>query len=156
MTVTSAAAIRLLNSHDLELLSRHECSVLLEGPATATEAVLRLLHSHLGEPIESHQPPASLALPRSETRTLILRNACALTGDAQRGLLAWLGDAAPAPRIISTTERRLFPLVAEGLFDAVLYYRLNMLTLRIGTDSTAVPISQVVHDHHDVYRVITE
>jgi hypothetical protein len=156
MTVTSAAAIRLLDSLDLELLSTRECSVLLEGPATATEAVLRLLHSHLGEPVEWHQPPAPLALPRSETRTLILRNACALTGDAQRGLLAWLGDAAPAPRIISTTARPLFPLVAEGLFDAVLYYRMNVLMLRVGTGSTGVPMSQVVHDHHDVCRVTTE
>jgi hypothetical protein len=130
MTVTSAAAIALLNANDLEVLSRHACSALLEGPATATEAVLRLLHVHLAEPVVSHQVGAPLVLP-SETRTLILRDPCALTDDAQRRLLAWLRDADAPRRIISTSVRPLFPLVADGRFDAALYYRLNVLLLRV-------------------------
>ena len=93
MTVASAADVPLLNSHDLELLSDHTCNVVLEGPATAIDAVLHLLQSHLREPVVSRPSTARLAFPSSETRSLILRDAAALNRDAQRRLLAWIGDA---------------------------------------------------------------
>jgi hypothetical protein len=141
MAVPSADAMPLLDSHDLNLLRTNPCNVLVEGAAPATEAVLHLLASHLREPIVSHPADAPLALPRRGTRTLILRDVCALTRDAQRRLVAWLGDACAPPQIISTAARPLFPLVTEGLFDSVLYYRLNVMLLRVGTDATAVPIS---------------
>jgi hypothetical protein len=132
MTVASGADVPLLNSHDLQLLSDHTCNVVLEGPVTAIEVVLNLLQSHLRAPIVSHQSHAPLEFPSSDTRTLILRDAAALNGDAQRRLLARIDDAGAGTQIISTTERPLFPLVAKGLFDARLYYRLNVMLLRVG------------------------
>ena len=129
-----------VNSGDLQLLRKHVFSVLLEGPSTATDAVLLLLQLELAA---SHQAGAPLVLPSNETRTLVVKDPCALTDEAQRGLLAWLGDANSARRIISTTVRPLFPLVADGRFDATLYYRMNVLLLRVGTHSSAVPISLV-------------
>ena len=80
----------------------------------------------------SRPSTARLEFPSSETRSLILRDAAALNRDAQRRLLAWIGDAGLGTQIISTTERPLFPLVAKGLFDATLYYRLNVVLLRVG------------------------
>jgi DNA-binding NtrC family response regulator len=47
-------------------------------------------------------------------------------------LLAWTGESGWRTRIISTTPRQLFALVASGLFDAALYYRLNVMLLRAG------------------------
>jgi hypothetical protein len=78
-----------------------------------------------------HRPPAPLELPSGETRALILRDAAALSGHDQRRLLEWIGGGSRT-QIISTTERPLFALVASGLFDAALYYRLNVMLLRIG------------------------
>jgi hypothetical protein len=129
-----------INSGDLQLLRRHVFSVLLEGPAAATDAVLRLLQLELAA---SHQAGAPLVLPGDEAHTLVVKDPSALTGEAQRGLLAWLGDANPARRIISTTARPLFPFVTDGRFDATLYYRMNVLLLRVGTDLSAVPIALV-------------
>jgi len=36
-----------------------------------------------------------------------------------------------------TTERRLIGLVARGLFDETLYYRLNVMLLRVGSKNAA-------------------
>jgi hypothetical protein len=40
-------------------------------------------------------------------------------------------------QIVSTTERRLIALVARGLFDETLYYRLNVMLLRVGSKNAA-------------------
>jgi transcriptional regulator of acetoin/glycerol metabolism len=50
----------------------------------------------------------------------------------QAALLKWLDTR--AAQVISTTTHPLFPLIAGGLFDEALYYRLNVTLMRI--DST--------------------
>jgi len=136
MIVPSAEDDPLLKSRDLKLLADHRCNVVLEGPATAVDVVLKLLQSRRREPIGWHDLDPAFETQGSESRTLILRDAFALEPDAQRRLHTWIGEAGRGTQIIATTERPLFPLVAAGLFDAGLYYRLNMLLLRIGPDST--------------------
>jgi Sigma-54 interaction domain len=61
---------------------------------------------------------------------LILEDVETLTAEDQAELLARLDGARSQLQIISTTEHSLFPLVARGLFDAALYYRLNVVLLR--------------------------
>ena len=153
MTVPSATDDPLLKSDDLELLADHTCNVVLEGPATAVDVVLRLLQSRRREPIGWHHLDASFKPGGGQARTLVLRDASALDADAQRRLHAWIGEAGRGTQIIATTERPLFPLVAAGLFDAGLYYRLNLLLLRIGPDSTPL-LSSTVND--DARRVTTD
>jgi hypothetical protein len=111
--------------------------VLLEGPVAATDAVLLLLQPHIREPILWNRPQAPLNLPSGETHALILREAAALSGDDQRRLLEWLGGAGAGTQIVSTTERPLFTLVADGLFDRALYYRLNVMLLHVGSKTSA-------------------
>jgi hypothetical protein len=115
------------------LLSERPCNVLLEGAVPATDAVLRLWHAHICEPIAWHQPPAPLDLPSSEAGALILRDATALNRDEQRRLLAWMDGMGSRTQVITTASCPLFALVAAGLFDAALYYRLNVLLLRVAS-----------------------
>jgi hypothetical protein len=121
------------SSHpDWQIFGTHPHSVLLEGAVAATDAALRLIQPHVRQPTAWRQPRAPLDLPNGETRTLVLRDAAALCTADQRRLLAWMDDRGSRTQIISTSERPLFTLVASGLFDAALYYRLNVVLLRVG------------------------
>jgi hypothetical protein len=113
------------------IVGEHSCNVLLEGTVPATNAVVRLLQPQLGEPIRWHVPHEPLDLSKGQTRTLILTDAAALSGDDQRRLLAWVRDTGSGTRIIAMTATPLFALVAAGVFDATLYYRLNVVLLRV-------------------------
>lgn len=131
--------VSLLDSYDTEwrILTERSYNVLLEGAVTATDAVLHLLQPHIGQPIVLHQPHNPLELPGRETGTLILRDAAELSADEQHRLIVWIDETGPRTRIISTTERTLFALVADGRFEAALYYRLNSMLLRVGAQDHA-------------------
>ena len=133
MSAAPVTDASVLDGHHTEwqLLRERSCNVLLEGTVTATDAVLRLLKPHIREPIVWHRPTATLDLPSGETRALILTEAAALSRNEQKRLLAWMGDAGSRTQVITTASCPLFPLVAAGVFDAALYYRLNVLLLRV-------------------------
>lgn len=116
---------------ECRLLTVQPCNVLLEGSVADTDVVMRLLEPYMREPIVRHGPPAALDLPSDETRALVLRDATALSGNDQRRLLAWMDGNGSRAQIITTASRPLFPLVAAGLFDDALYYRLNVILLRV-------------------------
>ena len=63
--------------------------------------------------------------------TLILEDVCTLAADEQTRLLQWLERAGPQTTIVSTAPHSLYPLVSAGLFDANLYYRLNVMLLHV-------------------------
>jgi hypothetical protein len=117
---------------ELGILRTPPANVLIEGPTAATNDVLLVLRTHLREPLVSNLAHAPLHLPDGAARPLILRDVAALTADDQARLLAWLQGKGFGVHVVSTTERPLFALVAQGLFDEALYYRLNVLLLRIG------------------------
>jgi sigma54-dependent transcription regulator len=112
-------------------------NVLLEGPVAATDAALRLLQPHIRGPIRWNGPQPPLNLPTGEIGALILRGIADLSAGDQTRLLVWLGGAGSRTQIVSTTERSLFALVARGLFDETLYYRLNVMLLRVGSENEA-------------------
>jgi hypothetical protein len=134
MNGAAAPHIPLLDSYQTELgiLRAPPANVLIEGPSAATDDVLLVLRQHLREPLVSNLAHAPLHLPDGSATPIILKNVAALTADDQARLLVWLQREGFGAQIISTTERPLFALVAQGLFDAALYYRLNVLLLRIG------------------------
>jgi hypothetical protein len=84
------------------------------------------------EAVVWHKPYAPLKLPDRTANTFILRNAASLSANDQERLLDWFGDTGWRTQIISTAESPLFTLVEGGLFDATLYYRLNVMLLRVG------------------------
>jgi hypothetical protein len=103
-------------------------NLLLEGPRGSTEATLRRLAPYLPGPVEWTRHSVAFALPEREVGTLILRDVGRLGPEEQIRLLTWL-EANPRTTIVCTNTRPLFAFVGRGLFDAGLYYRLNVLLL---------------------------
>ena len=134
--VTSTVEVDLLNPATFELAStaewRSACTgrhnILLEGPRASTDAVLRLLTPHLCGPVASNAFEVDAERPGS----LVLQEVEALCGAEQDGLLGWLTDSGGRTQVVSTTTGSLFSLVARGLFDQTLYYRLNVILLQVG------------------------
>jgi hypothetical protein len=108
--------------------ARH--NVLIEGEAVATDAVLCRLEPHLRTPVVWMRPEEPVTRPTGEVGTLVLQNVAALGADDQTWLSEWLNEATRC-HVISTSATPLFSLVACGLFDATLYYRLNVLLLHV-------------------------
>jgi hypothetical protein len=137
MNGAAAPRIPLLDSYQMELglLRAPPANVLIEGPARATDDVLLVLRQHLREPLVSNLAHAPLHLPDEAATPVILRNVAELTADDQARLLIWLQREGFGAQVVSTTERPLYALVKQGLFDAALYYRLNVLLLHIGAEN---------------------
>ena len=109
--------------------SRH--NVLLEGPPACTEAVLHLLKPYLGEPVTLKRSGAPLELHTSMRGALVVHDISAFSGPEQDRMLGWLDDPHSRTQVVCTTTEPLFPLVARGLFDETLYYRLNVILLQL-------------------------
>jgi Sigma-54 interaction domain len=112
------------------IAARHH--ILLEGPKAWTDAVVLCLQPHFHTPIARNQSAVAFQLTGGNVGALILQDVDRLSAAEQRRVLAWMDGASRHTRIVSTTEQSLFPFVARGLFDAALYYRLNMLLLQAG------------------------
>lgn len=133
MSVTPETDRSVLAGHyaEWEGLTQLACNVLIEGDVTATDAVVRLLLPHVREPVVDLRAPGVLNLPVGETRSLIVRNVAALSMEEQRRLLTWMCDAGANAQVITTAASPVFTLVEAGVFDVALYYRLNVLLLRV-------------------------
>lgn len=128
--------LQLTSTSEWRSLCTWQHNVIFEGPEHATESLLLLLEPHLRTPTLWKRAPMPLALPTDECGALVLRNVSALDRHEQAALLRWLdGDR---KQVVSTSIHPLFPLIASGLFDEALYYRLNVMLLRI--DSTGAPV----------------
>jgi Sigma-54 interaction domain len=112
-----------------ERVTHNRHNLLLEGPARATETALSLLEPYFVKPVLLKRPGEPLVLRAG--CTLILQEAAALSADEQACLRRHLESSRPVPRVVSTASRRLFAAVERGLFDEVLYYRLNVMLLRL-------------------------
>ena len=106
-------------------------NVLLEGPGPVMKSVLRLLKPHLREPVVWRHSGVPFELPTIEVGTLVLQDVGDLRAEEQTRLYRWLDDNSQRTQIVSTTAHPLFALVACGLFDAALYYRLNITLLQL-------------------------
>lgn len=116
---------------DWRSLCTSRYNVLLEGPESATDAVLQLVEPHLPESFYWKRPKAPLELPAGEVGAVILQGVGDLGAEDQARLFRWLDDPTrPRTQIVSTTAQPLFGLVARELFDERLYYRLNVVLLR--------------------------
>jgi Sigma-54 interaction domain len=117
------------------IAARHH--IMLEGPKAWTDAVVLCLQPHFHPPIARNRSGVTFHLVGGNVGALILQDVDRLTAAEQTRVLAWMGGASRHTKIVSTTERPLFPFVARGLFDATLYYRLNMLLLQASPDNGA-------------------
>ena len=122
-------------SPDWPKLAAARYNVLIEGPRLAIESAVRLLEKRLtglvvkkrrGEPLDADR----CLLVSGAGYTLILEDIIGLNLDEQTRLQRSL-DQSPRMRVISTSSKTVFPLVGRGLFDEGLYYRLNVMLVRV-------------------------
>ncbi len=121
-----------------ETITAKHNNVLLQGPQRATTRTIELLQPYLMEPLIWRRPGKLLKLIPHRPRTLILEDITALTSAEQTRLRGWLDDL-ESLQIVSTTDRPVFPLVGQGLFDEALYYRLNVMLLHVEESPATLP-----------------
>ena len=109
---------------------RRTPNLLLIGPDAATREYLDRLMASWPSPIrlcDSAEP----FLPTEPVQGLVVRDVERLKRHHQDELIEWLDGAGYATPVISTSGRSLFPMVQQGDFSDTLYYRLNMVTLKL-------------------------
>jgi hypothetical protein len=109
-------------------------NVLLEGDRHKTDAAILHLLPHLRAPIVYRQSGDELSLLNE--CTVILRDVDTLCEAEQQQLCDWLGRQPETVRTVATTERPLYALVQCGRFQSDLYYRLNVILLRLDVEAT--------------------
>ena len=130
--VSQGLGLELISSPEWLSVSTRQHNAIFEGPEHATQGLLLLLQPSLRTPAIWKRAPMPLELPTDECGALVLQNVCALDRHEQAALSRWLD--ASRKQVVATTVDSLFQLVARGLFDEALYYRLNTTLMRI--DST--------------------
>ena len=134
MHLTISHPINIASTPELRSLSTAHPNLLLEGTETSIDDVLVQLKDHLGGRVIWRRHGAQLELPPDAVDTLILQDVPSLATDEQLHLLEWLNGAGQRTQVVSTSSQPLFELVERGLFDETLYYRLNVILLRVDAD----------------------
>ena len=108
---------------------RTRANVLVSGPGPALSPFIELAKSELRAPITSVAGSTPLF---PDVRTLIVTEADRLDTAGQRRLTQWMNEPRHAhAQIVSLTSVNLLALVEASRFDADLFYRLNMIHLKV-------------------------
>jgi hypothetical protein len=107
-------------------------NLLLIGPDTATRPYLDWL---MASPSVRACDGTAPHLPSETVQDLVVRDVERLTPDGQERLVNWLNGPGFHTRIVATSGQSLYPLVKRGEFSDALYYRINMITLRLDQGS---------------------
>jgi hypothetical protein len=119
---------------DLQVGVMPRTNVLVVGSSEATRIVLDMLRLDLRGPVLKWRPGQPLELPtRGRAATMVLEDLTRLTSDEQARILGWLDQVVGQVRVVSTTTVPIWPRVAEGQFNEVLYYRLNTVYVDVGS-----------------------
>ena len=134
--LSPALGSEITSSLEWRSVCTRQHNVMFEGPPQATEGLLRLLEPHLSQPAIWKGAGTPLEIPMDECGALVLKDLSSLDRREQQALLRWLG--ASRTQVVSTIEHSLLPSIARGVFDEVLYYRLNVTLIRL--DSTGASV----------------
>lgn len=119
---------------DLRVGVMPRTNVLVVGSSEATRIVLDMLRLDLRGPVLKWRPGQPLELPtRGRAATMVLEDLTRLTNDEQVRILGWLDQVVGQVRVVSTTTVPIWPRVADGQFNEVLYYRLNTVYVDVGS-----------------------
>jgi len=119
---------------DLPVGAMPRTNVLVVGSSEATRIVVDMLRLDLRGPVLKWRPGQPLELPtRGRAATMVLEDLTGLTSDEQARILAWLEEVVGYVRVVSTTAVPIWPRVARGEFNDMLYYRLNTVYVDVGS-----------------------
>lgn len=119
---------------DLQVGLMPRTNVLVVGSSEATRIVLDLLRLDLRGPVLKWRPGQPLELPtRGRAATMVLEDLTRLTEEEQVRIVGWLEEVKGQVRVVSTTTVPIWPRVARGEFNDVLYYRLNTVYVDVGS-----------------------
>ena len=122
---------RSLGGVSLPMLMAARHNILLEGPKAWTDVLLLRLQPHFRPPVSRNGSGVAFQLIAGDVGALILQDVDLLSAAEQARVLAWMHGTTRHTKVISTTVLPLFPLIARGLFDDGLYYRLNEVLLQV-------------------------
>jgi hypothetical protein len=126
--------VRSAPRRDLQVSSMPRTNVMVVGNAEATRIVVDMLRLDLRGPVIKWRAGQPLALPApGSCSTLVLENLTRLTDEEQIRVLRWLDDVRGKIRVVSTAGVPVWPRVQNGEFNEVLYYRLNIVFVDMGT-----------------------
>jgi hypothetical protein len=129
--------------NDWNRVATAQHSMLIEGYAASIHFILMLIEPYLREPVLWLGTDGRLALSDENCGAIVLQDVSALARSEQARLHAWLDGRSPPTQVVATTTAPLWPLVDIGRFDAALYYRLNVVRLRVDERPLADPSSPV-------------
>jgi len=110
------------------------CNILVTGPDMATEAFVLATVPILRTPLQRSACENGLTLGEAPA-TLVLRHVHTLSAAEQQSLLQWLDSTSNGrTQVIALSSAPLFSLVEAGVFDELLYYRLNVIYLQVTAD----------------------
>ena len=118
-------------SWHLDVCFSTRANLLLIGPADITGMLLDIVQPHLEAPVAAIRAGEPVTLPHGRVGTLIVHNVCLLTLAEQAQLSEALNHDLASTQVISTSALSLMPMVEEGRFLDVLYYRLNTIYLDV-------------------------
>jgi hypothetical protein len=104
-------------------------NTMLIGAIGKVDAFVDALMPGLNSPVVHWRPAEHQPLPPLTSGTLILHQVEAIPPERQRWFLARLTALDHRVRVISTSDKPVWPLVERGAFLAALYYRLNVLLM---------------------------
>ena len=118
---------------EFEILSAWHPNLLIDGSPEATASALDGLRGVFRPVVASCGGGVALSMPVAGIRTLLLRDVDLLSPEDQHQLLAWLKQDARGVQVIATTTRPLLELVESAVFDASLFYALNVIYLKLSS-----------------------
>ncbi len=127
----SLDAFAYASSAEWRTLCGRQHNILLEGPEVATEAMVAHLKPFLSEPVVCQDAGTPSEIQMSDAGALVIRDIAALSAPGQERLNRWLGEPGNRRHVIATTTEPLFSRVTLGDFDETLYYRLNVIMLKV-------------------------
>ena len=126
--------VRSVPRRDLQISSMPRTNVMVVGNTEATRIVVDMLRLDLRGPVVKWRAGQPLARPvPGSCSTLVLENLTRLTDEEQLRVLRWLDDVRGKIRVVSTAGVPVWPRVQTGEFNEVLYYRLNIVFVDMGT-----------------------
>ena len=138
-----------VSDHELKILKKTRVNLLLIGLRPKTSIALRGIEGSLAPPVLPVRA-GHLVLPERTIGTLVIHDVDHLSRQEQDALNHWLASH-PEQQVVTTASGPLFPLVARNLFSDVLFYRLNTLTVIVGTsDSWRCSACQTPIEHNAV------